>query len=60
MSSVAKKKEIDMAVFVLFAPDDLWVFLITQNVSAIGRACLQKYLSVNLSNKIDVMYHLLL
>ena len=56
MSSVAKK-ETDMAVLVLFVPDDLWVFLITQNVSAIGRACLQKYWTVNLSNKIYVMYH---
>ena len=27
---VCKKKEIDMAVYVLFTPDDLWVFLITQ------------------------------
>ena len=50
--------EIDMAVFVLFAPDGLWVFLITQYVSIIGGACLQKYLTVNLSNKIHVMYQL--
>ena len=59
VSSVTKK-EIDMAVFAVFAPDVLWVFLITQYASAIGRACLQNYLPVNLSNEIYVMYHLLL